>query len=86
MIEKKKEDYLFVEGSGRPYQMIGREPIEKTTSERQNPIMIRLGSLNGQDGNGRAPKNFYRKAGRTLGSFVRPDFEDRELEDAFDIE
>lgn len=86
MIPKKKEDYLFVEGSGRPYQMTEREPIEKTTEERQKPLLIHLGELNGQDGNGRAPKNFHRKAGRTVGSFVKPESEDRDLEEAFDIE
>ena len=78
MIPKKKEDFLFVEGSGRPYKMNPREAIEKTTEERQKPVIINLGELNGQDGNERVPKNFHPKRGRILGSFCDPEKEDRE--------
>lgn len=86
MIPKKKEDYLFTEGAGRPYRMNPRQDIEKTTTERQKPVVINLAELNGQDGNERVPKNFHPKRGRTLGSFCDPEEGDRDVDDAFDIE
>jgi hypothetical protein len=86
MIPKKKEDYQFTEGAGRAFEMNPRFPIEKTDEERNKPVVINLAELNGQDGNARVPKNFSRKAGRTLGSFCYPKDEDRDFEEAFDIE
>jgi hypothetical protein len=86
MIPKKKEDYNFVEGAGRPYEMNPRDALEKTTEERQKPVIIHLGELNGQDGNERAPKNYHRKAGRTVGSFATPTDDQNSIEDGFDIE
>jgi hypothetical protein len=86
MIPKKKEDYNFVEGAGRPYEINPRSPIDKTTEERQKPVIINLGELNGQDGNERAPKNFHPKRGRTLGTLTKLQDDDRNIEDAFDIE
>lgn len=88
MIPKKKEDYLFSEGMGRPYEMNPRSPIEKTTEERQKPIIVHLGELNGQVTDKGMPKNFHKKAGRTLVSFTNywsPD-EVLEKEEGFDIE
>ena len=87
MIEKRKEDYLFREGKGRPFEMNARYPIEKNDAERQKPIVIDLDDLNGQDGGKGMPKNFHKKAGRTLDTFtkywVKGDHEDNE---EFDIE
>ena len=83
MISKKREDYQNVEGAGRPFEMNPRYPIEKTTAERQKPIIIHLGELNGQNGGKGMPKNFIRKAGRcldTFGKYWTPD------EEEFDIE
>lgn len=83
MIPKKKEDYNFVEGDGRHSELKVRELIEKTTTERQTPVLIDLSALNGQDGNPRAPKNFHKKAGRVMAT--RTELLD-ESEDGFDIE
>lgn len=85
MISKKKEEYTFVEGAGSPFEMNPRYPIEKTTTERQKPVIINLADLNGD----RAPKNFHRKAGRTLASFTEywtPEKSAEEVDDAFDVE
>jgi hypothetical protein len=71
MIPKKKEDYTFPEGAGRPFEMNPRYPIEKNDAERQRPIVIHLGELNGQTTAKGMPKNFIRKAGRCLPSFDR---------------
>lgn len=86
MIQKKKEDYMFVEGAGRPYEMNLRTEEEKDVQKRNKPMIIHLGELNGQDGNERVPKNFHTKRGRTLGSFCYPEEGDRDVDEAFDIE
>jgi hypothetical protein len=89
MIQKKKEVYTSVEGAGRPFEMNERYPIEKNDAERQRPVIIDLDDLNGQDGGKGMPKNFHRKAGRTLVSFdkywTRAAI-DAELGEEFDIE
>jgi hypothetical protein len=84
MIPKKKEEYTFPEGAGRPYEMNPRPGELKRNSERQKPVVIHLAELNGQDGNRRIPKNFHPKRGRTLGSFCNP--EEGEYGEGFDIE
>ena len=71
MIPKKREEYQNVEGVGRPFEMNPRYPIEKNDAERQAPIVIHLGDLNGQEGGKGMPKNFIRKAGRVLPSFKK---------------
>lgn len=58
-------------GAGRPYDMNARVPIEYNDAERQTPKIIHLGDLNGQDGGRGMPKNFIRKAGRTVPSFSK---------------
>lgn len=60
----------FVEGAGRPFDMPERPPIEKNDAERQEKFVIHLTDLNGQSGGKGMPKNFYRKAGRCLPSFI----------------
>lgn len=84
MIKKKREDYQNVEGAGRPFEMNPRGPIEESDQERQRPVIIHLGELNGQDGNPRVPKNFHKKAGRVLCTFTEEYREGEEEE--FDIE
>lgn len=89
MIKKKKEDYQFVEGAGRPFEMNSRYPIEKTTEERLKPVVINLAELNGSEGNERVPKNFHRKNGRILPTFTKyltQDQLEEDVEEAFDIE
>lgn len=86
MIKKKKEDYQFVEGAGRPYEVNPRNFEPETDAERQKPVIIHLGELNGQDGNGRVPKNFHPKRGRLLCTLTEPYDEDKDYEDDFDIE
>ena len=89
MIPKKREDYRDVEGAGRPFEMNLRYPIEKNDAERQRPIIVHLGDLNGQDGGKGMPKNFIRKAGRSLVSFSRYWTKEEmreEQDDVFDIE
>ena len=70
MINKKKEEYQFNVGVGRPFEMNARYPIEKNDEERQRPVIIHLSDLNGQTYDKGMPKNFHRKAGRTLDSFT----------------
>ena len=88
MIKKQKTDYQTVEGMGRPFEMNPRYPIEKNDAERQRPVIIHLGELNGQSTDRGMPKNFHKKAGRTLVSFT--DYwspsEVLEKEEEFDIE
>lgn len=67
MIQKKREEYQENYGQGRPFEMNARYPIEKNDIERQKPVIIDLEDLNSERG---MPKNFYRKAGRTLESFM----------------
>jgi hypothetical protein len=85
MIPKKDEKNggdTFSSGGGRPFEMPERYPIEKNDEERQRPIIIHLGDLN--EGSG-MPKNFARKAGRTLPSFTKYWTQD-ENEDLMDIQ
>jgi len=90
MIPKVKTDYQEVEGAGRPFEMNPRYPIEKNDEERQRPIVIHLGDLNGQTQEKGMPKNFHRKAGRVLESFTKywtPEESDEYGSgEAFDIE
>ena len=89
MIPKKKEDYTFVEGSGRPYEMNFREGEKRDDAERQQPIVINLGDLNGQTYNKGMPKNFIRKAGRVLPSFDKywtSEDVQEEVNEGFDVE
>jgi hypothetical protein len=89
MIQKKREEYQNIEGAGRPFEMNPRYPIEKTNAERQKPIVIHLGDLNGQEGGKGMPKNFVRRAGRILPTFDKYWTSDEmrsEQDDAFDIE
>ena len=89
MIPKKREDYQNVEGAGRPFEMNPRYPIEKTDAERQRPIVVHLGDLNGQTMAKGMPKNFVRKAGRCLPAFDRYWTSDElyeEQEEAFDVQ
>ena len=89
MIPKKREEYQNVEGMGRPFEMNPRYPIEKNDTERQKPIVIHLGDLNGQTMTKGMPKNFHTKRGRCLSSFTKywsPDEIYENIEDAFDVE
>ena len=89
MIPKKREEYQNVEGVGRPFEMNPRYPIEKNDAERQAPIVIHLGDLNGQQGGKGMPRNFIRKAGRVLPSFEKywsPEEVKAEIDSAFDVE
>ena len=89
MIQKKREEYQNVEGVGRPFEMNPRYPIEKNDAERQAPIVIHLGDLNGQQGGKGMPRNFIRKAGRVLPSFEKywsPEEVKAEIDSAFDVE
>ena len=89
MIPKKREEYQNVEGVGRPFEMNARYPIEKNDAERQRPIVVHLGDLNGQEGGKGMPKNFIRKAGRVLPSFDQywsPEEVKAEIDSAFDVE
>ena len=63
MIQKKREEYQNVEGVGRPFEMNPRYPIEKNDAERQTPVVVHLGDLNGQEGGKGMPKNFMRRKG-----------------------
>jgi hypothetical protein len=83
MIPKKREEYQENEGAGRPFEMNPRYPIEKNDMERQKPLIINLADLNGQSEAKGMPKNFFRKAGRTLQSFTKYWTQD---EEAFDVE
>ena len=71
MIPKKREEYQFSEGMGRPFEMNARYPIEKNDTERQTPIVIDMDDLNGQEGSKGMPKNFHSKRGRVLNSFTK---------------
>lgn len=87
MIPKKKEDYTFIDGAGRPYEMNPRSPQPMNDMERQKPIVINLSDLNGP-GKG-MPKNFIRKAGRVLPTFNRYWTQDEiteAIDDEFDIQ
>lgn len=89
MIPKKKEDYTFPEGAGRPFEMNPRYPIEKNDAERQAPIIVNLSDLNGQENSKGMPKNFVRKAGRVLPTFDKywtADDVQANVEDEFDIQ
>ena len=89
MIPKKREEYQNVEGVGRPFEMNPRYPIEKNDAERQAPIVIHLGDLNGQQGGKGMPRNFIRKAGRVLPSFEKywsPEEVKAGIDSAFDVE
>ena len=85
MIQKKREDYRDSVGSGRPFEMNARYPIEKNDEERQKPVIIHLGDLNGQTYEKGMPKNFSKKAGRTLPTFSKY-WTKGENDDLFDIE
>ncbi len=88
MIQKKVEDYSFIEGAGRPFEMNPRYPIEKNDAERNRPIVVHLGDLNGQTQDKGMPKNFVRKAGRCLDTFTRYWTKDEEYDsdEEFDIQ
>ena len=89
MISKKMTDYTFVEGSGRPYEMNPRNFEPRNDAERQQPVVIHLGDLNGQTFAKGMPKNFHTKRGRCLSSFTKywsPDELYTEIDEAFDIE
>jgi hypothetical protein len=89
MISKKREDYQYNEGAGRPFEMNPRYPIEKNDTERQKPIVIHLSELNGQESDKGMPKNFVRKAGRVLPTFDKywtADEVKTYVDDEFDIE
>ena len=89
MIQKKVEDYSFIEGAGRLFEMNPRYPIAKNDAERQKPIIIHLGDLNGQNTAKGMPKNFVPKRGRIVPSFTKywsPGEAERDIEEAFDIE
>jgi hypothetical protein len=87
MIPKKKEEYQFVEGAGRPFEMNLRYPIEKNDAERQRPVVIDLSDLNGENDAKGMPKNFHTKRGRCLETFTKYWTKDEEDEgEEFDIE
>jgi hypothetical protein len=89
MIPKKREDYQNVEGAGRPFEMNERYYVEKNDAERNRPIVIHLGELNGQTTSKGMPKNFHTKKGRVLNSFTKywsPAEALANQEDSFDIE
>ena len=84
-----KQEPIRSEGEGRPFEMNPRYPIEKNDEERQRPIVVHLGDLNGQEGGKGMPKNFIRKAGRVLPSFDQywsPEEVKAEIDSAFDVE
>lgn len=86
--EKDKGVTYFAKGSGRPFEMNEREPIEKDDAERQKPLIINLSDLNGQTFEKGMPNNYHRKPGRKLVSFTEywsPE-ESSAAEDGFDIE
>lgn len=66
MIPKKREDYLFHEGGGSPFDRREARLEPKTDAERNRMEVIELDDLNEE---GKGPVNFSRKAGRTLDSF-----------------
>jgi len=68
--EKNNGD-TFVNGGGLPFDVPTREPIEKSDSERNRPVVIHLGDLNGGPTAKGMPKNFSRKAGRTVPTFTK---------------
>lgn len=87
MIPKDKEGVTYKsEGSGRPFNMPERSPIEKNDAERQKAIIIDLEDLNGQEGGKGMPVNFVKKAGRVLESFTDYWTEDDDEEDGDDIQ
>lgn len=89
MIPKKKEETQEQYGQGRPFEMNLRYNIEKNDEERQRPVIIHLGDLNGQTSRRGMPKNFHKKAGRQLLSFTKywtKEEADTQLDDGFDIE
>jgi len=89
MIKKKREDYQNIEGAGRPFEMNPRDFEPKNDIERQKPVVINLGDLNSPIYDKGTPKNFHRKAGRVLPSFMNywsPEEMKDVQEDAFDIE
>jgi hypothetical protein len=89
MIQKKREEYQNVEGAGRPFKMNARYPIEKNDAERQTPVVVHLGDLNGQEGGKGMPKNFHAKRGRVLLSYTKywsPEEAKAEQETSFDVE
>jgi hypothetical protein len=67
---EKTHGDTFVTGGGRPFEMPERYPIEKNDEERQRKLVIDLDDLNGQDGGKGMPKNFVKRAGRTLDTFT----------------
>lgn len=67
---EKTHGDTFLTGGGLPFELPSRAELEKNDAERQKPIVIDLDDLNGQDGGKGMPKNFVRKAGRTLSSFT----------------
>ena len=69
MIPKKEP--ITSSGEGRPFEMEERPPVEKNDTERQRPIIIHLSDLNGDESGNNVPKNFSRKAGRTLDTFTK---------------
>lgn len=86
--EKSHSDKFF-EGGGIPFNIPERSPIAKTNLERQRPLLIDLGDLNGQDGSKGMPKNFVKRAGRRLETFT--DYwikqnQDVQDEDDYDIQ
>ena len=82
---EKTHGDTFVTGGGRPFDMPERYPIEKNDKERQTAIVIDLDDLNGQDGGKGMPKNFHRKAGRTIDTFTTY-WTNHDEESEYDIE
>lgn len=90
MIPKQRTDYQNVEGAGRPFEVNERSSKKyvecKNDAERNVPVIIHLGDLNGQTYDKGMPKNFNRKAGRTLQTFTSYWSPDETAEKEFDIE
>lgn len=80
---EKTHGDTFLEGGGRPFPMAERKPPLNTTPERNKKVEIDLEALNVE---GKSPVNFIPKRGRTVGSFVDPQKEDRDVDEAFDID
>ena len=61
MITKKKEDYLFHAGAGRPFDVHPQTQEPKTEKERLVPHVVNLAELNVP---GKSPVNYSPKRGR----------------------
>lgn len=84
-----KEVPIKSEGDGRTFDMPEHQGPSKNDAERNAMHVINLGDLNGDPSGKDVPKNFHKKAGRTLVSFTKywsPEEALSREEDEFDVE